>query len=128
VPYREGFDPSGEAAIEGGSPVECTEGRARRGEFLPGRERYFVQTDGTGYLVTRDSFARGWRAFVDGREAPVLRANGKHRAVPVPPGEHEVVLRYEPPGFRVGLWLSILSAVAGLVLWVRGAPAGRRSS
>ncbi len=128
APYRKGFDPSGEAAIEGGSPVECTEGRVRRGEFLPGSEHYFVQTDGTGYLVTRDSFARGWRAFVDGTEAPVLRANGKHRAVPVPPGEHEVVLQYEPPGFRMGLWLSIFAAVAGLVLWVRGAPARRRSS
>jgi len=127
VPYREGFNPAADAAIEGGAPAECEQGRARRVEFLPGAERYAVQADGTGYLVTRDSFARGWRAFVDGTEAPVLRANGKHRAVPVPSGEHEVVLRYEPPGFWAGLWLSIVSVLAALALWVRGAPAGRRS-
>jgi len=72
--------------------------------------------------VTRDSFARGWRAFVDGTEAPVLRANGKHRAVPVPAGEHEVALRYDPPGLASGLWLSLLSILAGVGLWVRAAP------
>lgn len=122
VPFRPGFDPSTDAVIDEGAPAGCRQGQARRLEFRPGRERYEVQVDGPGYLVTRDSFARGWRATVDGREAPVKRANGKHRAVPVPQGRHEVVLRYHPPGLVSGLWLTLASLVTALGLWVRAGP------
>ena len=52
-----------------------------------------------------------------GRETPVLRAHGKHRAVPVPAGEHRVVLRYRPPGLRVGVGLSGLSLLVAVGLW-----------
>ena len=75
-----------------------------------------MEADGPALLVVRDSFARGWNASVDGQRAPVLRANGKHRAIPVPTGTHEVELHYRPPGLRGGLLLTLLSALAlGLV-------------
>ena len=74
----------------------------------------------------RASHARGWRAHVDGVPAPVLRANGKHRAVAVPAGRHEVVLRYEPPGLLAGLALSGLSLLASALLLVRGPLRSRR--
>jgi uncharacterized membrane protein YfhO len=78
-----------------------------------------VQSDGPGYLVTRDSFAPGWTATVDGGAAPVLRANGKHRAVAVPTGRHVVDLRYRPPGLAPGLAMMGLAAAACAALWVR---------
>ena len=117
APYREGFEPGGHVALEGEGAATCRSGRARRTAFLPGRERYEVEADGTAYLVTRDSHARGWRARVDGREAPVLRANGKHRAVPLPAGAHEVRLRYHPPGLGAGLVVTGLSLLSLLALW-----------
>jgi uncharacterized membrane protein YfhO len=83
--------------------------------------RYHVESDGDGYLVGRDSFARGWVAEVDGRRVGVLRANGKHRAVPIPAGSHEVVMRYRPPGLAAGLWATTLGLAAALLLWVRPA-------
>jgi hypothetical protein len=122
VPYREGFEPTREAAVEGGDPATCRRGQARRVAFVPGRERYEVEADGTGYLVTRGSFARGWRARVDGRPAPVLLANGKHRAVPLPAGAREVTLCYRPPGLGAGLGLTLLSVLALVALWIRAAP------
>jgi uncharacterized membrane protein YfhO len=86
----------------------------------PGHERYVVESDGSGYLVMRDSFARGFEASVDGRPEPVVRANGKHRAVYVPAGRHEVAVRYAPPGLRAGLWASACSLLGvGLVLRLR---------
>jgi hypothetical protein len=119
APYREGFEPGAQVALEGAGAATCRSGRARRTAFVPGRERYEVESDGTAYLVTRDSYARGWRARVDGREAPVLRANGKHRAVPLPAGAHEVSLRYHPPGWRAGLVVTGLSVLSLMALWVR---------
>jgi len=49
----------------------------------------------------------------------VLRANGKHRAVPVPPGRHVVDLRYRPPGLAIGLTMMAFAAAACAALWIR---------
>ena len=122
APYREGFEPAAQVALEGGGAATCRSGRARRTAWVPGHERYEVEADGTAYLVTRDSFARGWRARVDGVEVPLLRANGKHRAVPLPAGARDVSLRYHPPGLRAGLALTCLSVLALLTLWMRAPP------
>ena len=132
-PYRKGFDPWREVALEeqGGEgpddalPATCTKGRARRTSWTAGEERYEVETNASAYLVVRASHARGWRAFVDGVPAPVLRANGKHRAVAVNAGRHEVVLRYEAPGYTVGVAVSLLSLLAACFLVLAG---GRRRS
>ena len=78
-----------------------------------------MQADGTGYLVTRETHARGWTATVDGRPAAVLRADGKHRAVAVPAGRHVVEVRYHPPGLALGLALTAVAAVACGAAWVR---------
>jgi len=112
--------------VEKGPRTSCREGRVRRVGAVAGVDRYVVETDGTGYLVMRDSFARGWRAWVDDLESPVVRANGKHRAVAVPAGQHDVVLRYDPPGLWPGLALTGLSVLAGLAAWVGAGPMRRR--
>jgi len=125
-PYRPGFDPWREVALEkqadGEGPDDalaatCTKGRARPTAFVaPTEERYSVETNASAYLVVRASFARGWKAAVDGVPTPVVRANGKHRAIAVSAGKHEVVLRYEPPGLLAGELLSGVALVAWLLL------------
>jgi hypothetical protein len=97
------FDPARDAALEGDAPVGCSGGEASAQGWWPARRRYRVSADGPGVFVERENFARGWRAEVDGREAAVLRANGKNRAVPFPAGEHEIALRYEAPPPLSGL-------------------------
>jgi membrane protein YfhO len=119
LPLQPGFDPARDVALEGPRQAACGAGSVARGRTVPGVERYEVQSDGAGYLVMRDSFATGWTATVDGGAAAVLRANGKHRAVAVPAGRHVVELRYDPPGLRLGLALTVLAAVACVAMWIR---------
>jgi hypothetical protein len=121
-PYAEGFDPARDVALEGPAHASCTAGRAERRESVPGRERHRVEVDGEGWLVSRQSHARGWAARVDGRETPVRRANGKHLAVAVPAGRHDVELLYRPPGLRAGTVLSLLGAILLAGVWWRGGP------
>jgi hypothetical protein len=118
-PFLAGFDPRRDVALEQAGHAACGTGAVARAPARPGEERFDVQTDGPGYLVTRDSYARGWTAAVDGTPAPVLRANGKHRAVAVPAGRHVVEMRYRPPGLGIGLALMGAAAAAGLALWFR---------
>ena len=49
-----------------------------------------------GYVVLNDVWHPWWYATVDGVPAPVLKANVIFRAVPVPPGEHEVRFVFRP--------------------------------
>jgi hypothetical protein len=85
------------------SQAACESGVARLTAASPNERRYQVEVRGAGVLIVRDSYARGWKATVDHREATVQQANGRHLAVQVPDGEHQVAMVYEPPGLRLGL-------------------------
>ena len=89
----------------------------------PGHTRLQVRTPEAGRaLVVSDTYYPGWHATIDGRPAHIYRANFLFRAVCVPAGEHVVEFAFTPPGFRIGLAISILCvAGAALVLVPRGA-------
>jgi len=115
------FDPLRDVALETGTkepPREtgCRQARASMAPVQPAEERFVVDSDGPGWLVARGTHARGWRATLDGSPAELRRADGRHRAVAIPAGRHEVVMRYEPPGLSAGIALSALCAV--LVAWL----------
>ncbi|HEY0672854.1 MAG TPA: hypothetical protein VGD27_11330, partial [Longimicrobiales bacterium] len=57
-------------------------------------QRLQVSVDAPALLVVLDNYYKAWHAEVDGREVPLLRANHTFRAIPVPAGQHEVVMRY----------------------------------
>ena len=116
------FDPRGEVALEQAGSAGCRSGAVRRTGAVPSAESYAVEADGEGWLVIRASFARGWRAAVDGRPAEVRRANGKHMAVAVPAGRHQVEIRYEAPGRRAGLAVTAAAVLAALALSLRRRP------
>ncbi len=61
------------------------------------------------WLLITDTWYPGWRATVNGKPAPLLKANGAFRAVPVPSGEAVVEMRFMPRSFQLGALLSVLS-------------------
>ncbi len=117
LPLEAGFDPRRDVVLEQDGHSECHTGSVTRLGGEAAEDVYEVVIDAPGYLVSRNAFARGWRARVDGTPTPVLRANGKHRAVPVAAGHHQIVLTYSPPGLRVGIAVTVLAVLATLALW-----------
>lgn len=73
--------------------------------------RLEVTGGGGGLLVLADTFAPGWKAFLDGREAPLLRANHCFRGVALPPGDHSIEFRLSARPFGLGLGLLGLGAL-----------------
>jgi uncharacterized membrane protein YfhO len=71
-----------------------------------------VRAASDGFLVMSDTFYPGWRADVDGKPLPVVRANFALRGICLPAGDHEVVFYFEPMTLRMGVMLS----VAGLAV------------
>lgn len=79
----------------------------------PERLVAITSSRGGGWLVLTDLYYPGWIAEVDGRRAPILRANYLLRAVRIPEGEHRVSFRYRPRSVRVGMGVSV--ATVGIV-------------
>lgn len=90
----------------------------------PERITIAVSAAGPVYAVLADAYAPGWRALLDGRAAPVLRADGLFRAVRVPAGRHTLEMSYRPAGLVAGALTSLLGLVlacaTGVVLARRG--------
>ena len=75
---------------------------------------------GSGVLVLLDSWAPGWKATVDGEDAPVWIGNFAVRAVPIPAGAVEVEFHYEPMGYAIGRVVSLAALVLVLGALVIG--------
>ncbi len=112
------FDPRQEVILSAGKPLDgpAAVGSARIVVDQPEMVVIEVSLTAPGYLVLTDTEYPGWQAMVDGRPAPILRANFLFRAVALTPGEHQVVFVYRPDAVRRGAWLSLVgfSAVIGL--------------
>jgi hypothetical protein len=108
-----GFDPHREILLhnEGDPPPHADPPAPPRPAAAASILRYearevVVEAEGPGYLVLADTWYPGWSAEVDGRPAPVFRANFNQRAVPLPSGRHQVSFRFEQPSAMIGLTIS----------------------
>ncbi|MDB5070547.1 MAG: hypothetical protein JWM87_1658 [Candidatus Eremiobacteraeota bacterium] len=71
-----------------------------------------VELTADALLVQNDTFFAGWEATVDGRPAPIVRANFLFRGVAVPGGHHTVRFAYRPRADTLGM----LASAAGLLI------------
>lgn len=62
----------------------------------------------------------GWKAYIDGKEAPILRANYVLRALEVPAGEHSIELRCEPDTLKTFNIINLIGSIL-IVVFVIGA-------
>ena len=92
-------------------------GRVELVYYSPNRLRYDVSAPAKGLAVFSEIwYPAGWKAFVDGNEVPVLRADYALRALMIEEGDHEVEFVFDPASFTVGRNISLASSIAILVL------------
>jgi hypothetical protein len=89
--------------------------------------RATCRADADAIAVFVEQSYPGWSATVDGKPAPILRSNLLMRAVPIPAGEHTVVLRFRPVALTAAEWISSLSLLLLFALAVAGLRRQRRS-
>jgi hypothetical protein len=105
------IDPYRTALVEGPAPPSeappaFTVETARVTAYEPDTLTIATTSAAPGLLVVSEIYASGWSATVDGGAVPVLPADHALRGIPLPAGEHTVVLRYEPASLRLGLAIS----------------------
>ena len=104
-------------ADPGALPAQEGDGRGNAEILSYGRLRVQcgVVAEADGYLALLDSYYPGWRAYVDGKRAEILRANYAFRAVRVPAGRHRVEFVYRPRSFYAGLSVTSVALLIGIV-------------
>jgi len=86
-------------------------------DHQPGYARLTVTASQPSYLRIGEKYDPGWRVFVGGKEAEVVRADFIFNAVEIPVGEHVVEIDFAPAGDKrwmsiAGLGLSLMAIVA----------------
>ncbi|MDY6863949.1 MAG: YfhO family protein [Thermodesulfobacteriota bacterium] len=66
------------------------------------------------FLFLSELYYPGWKAYVDGKEKKIYRANYAFRAVFLNPGIHQIEFIYRPWTFRLGMTTSAASII-GLI-------------
>ncbi len=95
--------------VEGESSVVILERRP---------ERMVLEADmaANGLLVLSEVYYPGWRAYADGEEVPIYRADHVLRAVPLKAGHHRVEMVFDPLWPKVGLAVSGITLLLAAVL------------
>ena len=62
-------------------------------------------------LLISIPYAKGWKAYVDGRKTELLRGNIMNLALPVEKGEHKIELVYATPLLKEGFCISVVTIV-----------------
>ncbi len=64
-------------------------------------------------------YSKGWKAFVDGKETPIMRVNYVLRAIKVPSGNHNIEFHFHPDSFYNGQKVAMVCSIL-LMLLVAG--------
>jgi hypothetical protein len=117
------FDPRREAIVAGGLAEQVPTGAFDAAAQLLSRRPHRVVVDARlsapGLLVLVEAWARGWSVEVDGKPAPLLRANVLFQGVALPGGRHSVTFSYSPPLLAAGASASLVAVLLGALAAIR---------
>jgi len=118
------WDPLRTALVESASPFAMN-GSSQAGQvevttYEANRLRLRARASGESMLVLSENDYPGWRAYVDGAAASIVRVNYGLRGVVLPAGEHEILFVYRPWSVLGGALISLATAVTlGLFCFVK---------
>jgi hypothetical protein len=107
------FDPAHEVVLQGKVRIKANHrpllAAAKIARYEDSRVSIQVTSNDDAVLVLTDSYYPGWRAYLDGKQTDILRANHFFRAVVIPEGTHRIEFIYEPDWFRLGALVSLMT-------------------
>jgi hypothetical protein len=119
---EDGFDLSAEAVIEGELNNPLGETHPTDGVdvvlYTPEQVEILVENAENAFLVFSDVMYPGWKVFIDGIEQPIFSTNLIMRGVYLEAGVHQVVFKFRPTSFYLGLGIAVLALTIFLLGFV----------
>jgi hypothetical protein len=118
--YKPDFDMRETVILEREPEVkpQAGDGSVEIAAYTPTHIRFRTESNVPKLLFLSDVFDSGWASEVDGTAVPTYRANYDFRAISVPPGKHEVTMKYRPESVSVGFIVAFIGLVG--LMWTAG--------
>ena len=101
IPFQPQFDPAGSILL-----------LENRNDEI----RYSFNAAANQFAVFSEIYyPRGWKAFIDGKETPIIKVNYLLRGLAIPAGKHAIEFRFEPAAYKTG---NAISIVTGILSWL----------
>lgn len=110
-PYAEFENISEDSSEAGESSVEIT-------DYSVNNISLAVSAKEDGFMVLNEVFYPGWKAYIDGNEERMYRADHLFRAVPIHKGEHKVKMVFSPVSFKIGLGITLSTVLMIALVWL----------
>jgi len=65
-------------------------------------------------------YKSGWKAYIDGKEAPIVKVNYVLRGLAVPAGKHDIKFEFKPQGYYTGKSITSIFSIVLLVVFATG--------
>ena len=108
-----------DAAVFGwdGAKLDFAGGTARMTRRGGDKYEYAVDSRGTNLLILSQVWYPGWRARLDGKDAPLYRTDHALISLVVGPGTHALALEMTSPALRFGFALCALGLIGAAALF-----------
>lgn len=78
-----------------------------------------VEAPTEGYVTILQAMHDGWVAYVDGEETEISIVNQCFMGIHVMPGEHDIVMKFRPKEFFVGMSITVIYIITMIVVWLK---------
>ena len=126
------FDPRKEAIVNEGLKGEFgdktigqpTNAQIKLVSYHPDTLKYEYSAGNNVYAVFSEMFYdKGWKAYLDGEEVPIIRTNYLLRGLALPGGNHKVEFIFEPASMKISNMISLIASIVlvlglGLAVWL----------
>ena len=97
------------ASQNGDKAISVGEGVISLENYSPDVLTYTTSVKKSGLAVFSEIYyPKGWKAFIDGQETPILRVNYLLRGLMLPEGDHRIEMRFEPSAYYNWQMVSVI--------------------
>ncbi len=116
--YSPSFNPAQTILLSENPGVKnLSSGSAMLTNYSPSEISIKTSAESNSLLFLSDSYYPGWKAYIDGEETKIFKANYAFRAIVVPKGTHTVEFLYQPKSVHYGLILTIVSIITCIIVF-----------